>query len=133
MTLADRLASTAARAGALELMLCAHVALDRGCLKDRAQPKVSPTARRVLDCLSATPAGVPLSAEAVIAYYARLEDEELAPIAQLAFDAAQLTVEDLSFLSRATVLELVGALPTRRKRPTKTDRLLELSQSADAA
>lgn len=85
----------------------------------------------MVELLEDMPPAIPLSPEMVCVYLDRLSDAELEPIAELASDAAQLTVADLSFLSRDTVLALLGAVVTPR-RSTKTDLHLELAEAPAA-
>lgn len=134
MTIADRLASTPTRAHALELLLVAHAILDRQLLAGRRAPRVSAACTLVLASIADTPVGAPVTAEGVYVDGWELPDTLRVEAANLAADALQLTTEDLAFLSRDLVLELVGATPVRRqRRQTATDRLLEMAAAGTTA
>lgn len=109
----------------LEVLLVAHVAVDRTCLKGRTRPKVSGAAQLVLNCLADTSPHVPFSWEWVAVYYGLLmPGETVVPALELARRAAQLSIEDLSFLPRETVFRMLNATH-RRKKSTSSDLHLE--------
>lgn len=130
-TLADLLEESLTRARALETMCLAHVVLDRACLRGRDRPELSKPGKLVLAYLEQTPAGVPFSWQAVAAHYALFTDKKLGPVLELARDVELLTLHDLSFLSRETVLACLGAVV--KPKNTKADRLLELITGGAAA
>lgn len=130
--LVERLADSLGRDRALEVMLVAHLAIDRTCLLGRARPRVSAPARLLVDYMRATPAGIPFCAEDVAAYYALRPDAQLAPVLELALEAEQLTIADLSFLSRETVLSCLGATVKLKKKRTAADIHLEMVEGSAA-
>jgi hypothetical protein len=109
-TLEDQLCAEATRQHATEVMLLAHVALDRGCLDGRTPPVLSRTSRRALEFLLDTPAEIPVSPEVCCLYYGEMADAMLEPIARMIDEAVSVTIGELSFLSRECVLRLCGCV-----------------------
>lgn len=141
------LGSREERPRALELLLLAHLAADRRCLKGRTPPDVSRACRRVVKLLRSMPTSVPFDVDCVIAYaeYQHTEPTGVEPddefgcpwdripaalpearareIVDMVGDAAQLTTADLTYLSRETVLTCLGAVVIPKK--SKLDRMLD--------
>lgn len=128
--LADRLAKSATRGRALELVLVAQVALDRTCLEGRRAPNVSAVCRYALDSIAATPTAMPVDAAGAYIALWQIQPHERAAAAALVEEAMALTAADLGFLGRETLFVMVGALPLKhRKTRTRADLEAEIALS----
>ena len=111
--IADRLAHQDTRPRALELLLLAHLAIDRTCLRGRARPRVSPAAAIAAAYIEELPAGEPVMAEGFAIVTAGTTERTVrADAIALIEEALALTVEDLAFLARTTVIRMLNAAKT---------------------
>lgn len=127
MTFEELFRDEATHRRALELMLVAHLALDRRCLDGREKPEVSPQCQRLVRLMRTMPTSFPFEVDCVLAYaefqyseptgaeppfdhlpapLPRARGEE---ITDYVGAAAALTPADLSLLSREAVLSCLGA------------------------
>ena len=123
-SLADRLSTANTRPRALELLLIAHLILDRPMLRDRYRPKVSGAAKIAVNHIEHVPPGAPVDPEGVYQSWPTGRENTRLEAGYLTAEALTLTVEDLVFFSRDTVLTMLGAVPATPR--TKVGRMLEL-------
>lgn len=157
MTIDRLLAIPDGRQRALEIMLVAHLMLDRRCLGGRTRPRLTPACEALVDLMFVEPVNPGLLTGVLISlrlcrhgHRCYRDDPVLGPepryyhllqctgrarytdIVRIAQAAQRLTVDELSYLQRETVLELLGSRPLQKGRKTSTDRLLDLAEATAA-
>lgn len=141
----------------LEVMLVAHLALDRTCLDGRRSPTLSPACEALVDLMLTENVhrrllvGVltvlrvtrhlsychwkdTVSPEARYEHLLQCEKgrkrARYRDVVRMAQRAELLTVDELSLLPRETILASLGGVP--RAKSVKADRLLELAEDSAA-
>lgn len=156
--LVDLLCDGTTRQRALETMLVAHLALDRTCLDGRRWPRLSSAGEALVDmmlverigdhgllvpgtifhlrfvrhltvCMRNDPFFPEPEHIHLLQCTARARYRDVVRIAQR---AEMLTVQELGFLSRDTVLAMLGATLKPRRKKSAGDRILELAEDAAA-
>lgn len=122
----DQLAHKKTRPRALEVLLIAHITIDRFALAKHTHVRMSHAARFVVNHVGSLTASMPVTPDLIFDAGLVLPEPMRVRAAQLTEDALALTVADVAFLSRDAVLAMMGGKPMIPS--TKIGRLLQAAE-----